>query len=88
MPANKRVGGASAPRKNAPRNLVYVMRFALPEPTKLFSITTFDPDDFIRIEVDKASAPAGCSLAKHPKYKAEFVPGYPVFADSVTCQLR
>ena len=47
-----------------------------------------DPEDFIRIEVDKASVPAGCRLAKHPTYKAEFIRGYPVFADSVTCQLR
>ena len=77
----------AAPRKKGPRNLVYVMRFALPEPGKLVSITTYDPDDFIRIEVDKASVPAGCKLAKHPSYKAEFIRGYPVFADTVTCQL-
>ena len=63
------------------------MRFELPEPGKLVSITTFDPDDFIRIEVDKASVPAGCTLDKHPSYKAEFMPGHPVFADTVTCQL-
>ena len=88
MPPNKRVGDSSAPRKKGPRNLVYVMRFALPEPTRFFSLTTFDPDDFIRIEVDKTSVPAGCRLAKHPTYKAEFIRGYPVFADSVTCQLR
>ena len=64
MPPNKRAGEPAAPRKKGPRNLVYVMRFALPEPGKLFSITTFDPDDFIRIEVDKASVPAGCKLAR------------------------
>jgi ABC-type uncharacterized transport system substrate-binding protein len=87
MPPNKRAGDPSVPRKKGPRNLVYVMRFALPEPTKLVSITTYDPDDFIRIEVDKASVPAGCRLAKHPSYKAEFIRGYPVFADIVTCQL-
>ena len=57
------------------------------EPSKFVSITTFDPDDFIRIEVDKASVPAGCKLAKHPTYKAEFVRGHPVFADWVTCRL-
>ena len=45
MPANKRVDNPEAPRKTGPRNLVYVMRFALPEPSKLVSITTFDPDD-------------------------------------------
>ena len=44
------------------------------------------PDDFIRIEVDKASLPAACTLAKHPTYKAEFVRGYPVFADIVSCR--
>lgn len=86
MPANKRAGDPSAAKKE-PRNLVYVMRFALPEPSKRVSIATYDPDDFIRIEVDKASVPAGCRLAKHPSYKAEFIRGYPVFADVVTCEL-
>ena len=87
MPPNKRVDDPSVPRKKGPRNLVYVMRFALPEPSKFVSITTFDPDDFMRVEVDKASIPPGCSLTKHPSYKAEFVRGYPAFADIVTCQL-
>ena len=53
------------------------MRFELPQPSKVFSITTFDPDDFIRIEVNKTrSRPA----ARWPRadYKAEFVRGYPV----------
>ena len=86
MPPNKRADGAQAPRKQGPRNLVYVMRFALPEPSKLVSIATFDPEDFIRIEVDKASVPANCTLGKHPTHKAEFVRGYPIFADVVTCQ--
>jgi hypothetical protein len=87
MPPNKRADNPEPPRKLGARNLVYVMRFALPEPSKTVSIATFDPDDFIRIEVDKASIPAGCMLAKHPTYKAEFIRGYPVFADLVTCQL-
>jgi len=87
MPPNKRANNPEPPRKQGARNLVYVMRFALPEPSKTVSIATFDPDDFIRIEVDKASLPAGCMLAKHPTYKAEFIRGYPVFADLVTCQL-
>ena len=43
------------PRKKGPRNLVYIMRFDLPEPSKSFSIATYDPEDFMRIEVDKAS---------------------------------
>jgi ABC-type uncharacterized transport system substrate-binding protein len=87
MPTNKRVNDPPVPQKRGPRNLVYIMRFALPEPSKTVSITTYDPDDFMRIEVDKTSLPAGCTLAKHPSYKAEFVRGYPVFADSVTCRL-
>jgi len=96
LPQNKRAGdtagplnegpGNKGPRNKGPRNLVYVMRFALPEPGKSVSITSYDPEDFIRIEVDKASLPKGCTLAKHPSYKAEFVRGYPVFADMVTCQ--
>lgn len=87
MPENKRVSEPPGPRNKAPRNLVYVMRFELPQPSKFFSITTYDPDDFLRIEVDKNQVPAGCTLAKHPTYKAEFVRGYPVPADVVTCQL-
>jgi ABC-type uncharacterized transport system substrate-binding protein len=86
MPTNKRVD-PSAPARQVARNLVYVMRFALPEPSKFVSITSYDPEDFVRIEVDKASVPAHCKLGKHPSYKAEFVRGYPVFADIVTCQL-
>ena len=39
------------------------------------------------MEVNKDQIPAGCSLAKSATYKAEFVRGYPVFADTVTCQL-
>ena len=86
MPQNKRAGDTAGPRKKGPRNLVYVMRFALPEPSKLLSITTYDPDDFIRIEVDRWTVPKGCVLGKHSTYKAEFIRGYPVFADVVTCQ--
>jgi len=87
MPPNKRANEPPPPDKRGPRNLVYIMKFALPEPSKTVSITTYDPDDFMRVEVDKTSLPAGCTLAKHPTYKAEFVRGYPVFADKVTCQL-
>ena len=87
MPPNKRANNPEPPRKQGARNLVYVMRLALPEPSKTVSIATFDSEDFIRIEVDKASIPAGCTLTKHPTYKAEFIRGYPVFADLVTCQL-
>ncbi len=86
MPQNKRAGQPDAPRKNGPRNLVYIMRFALPEPSKSVSIVTYDPDDFMRLEVDKTSIPAGCTLSRNPAHKTEFVRGYPVFADIVTCQ--
>ncbi len=87
MPANKRATPPDPPRKKGPRNLVYVMRFALPEPTKRFSVVTYDSEDFMRLEVDKTSIPAGCTLSKDPAHKTEFVRGYPVFADIVTCQL-
>ena len=87
MPQNKQASEPPGPRSKAARNLVYVMRFELPQPTRLVQVTTFDPDDFIRVEVNKDQVPAGCMLAKHPTYTAEFVRGYPVQADSVTCQL-
>jgi hypothetical protein len=63
------------------------MRFALPLPTKTLSIVTYDPEDDIRIEVDSAAVPSGCTLAKHPTYKSEFIRGMPVFADIVSCKL-
>ena len=85
MPENKRV--APPPKAEVPRNLVYVMRFPLVQPVQNLSIVTFDPEDFIRFEVDKASLSADCTLDKHPTYKSEFVPGKPVFADRVTCKL-
>jgi hypothetical protein len=84
MPENKRVTPAEP---HSPRNLVYVMRFALAEPTRVLTVTSYEPDDFIRIEVDKTSLPAGCTLDKHPIYKSEFVRGKPVFADRVSCKL-
>lgn len=87
MPPNKQASEPPGPRNKGPRNLVYVMRFELPQPSKFVSVTTFDPDDFMRVEVDKKSIAAGCVLAKHPTLKAEFIRGYPVFADIVTCQL-
>jgi Protein of unknown function (DUF1007) len=79
-----------APRtepQRRPRNLVYILRFELPKPAKFVSVTTFDPEDFIRVEIDKASRPAGCTVGKHPTYKSEFVPGQPVFADITSCRL-
>jgi hypothetical protein len=84
MPENKQV---KQPEPHSPRNLVYVMRFALAQPAKILSIVTFDSEDFIRFEVDKGSLPKGCTLDKHPTYKSEFVPGKPVFADRVSCKL-
>jgi hypothetical protein len=63
------------------------MRFALPKPVKRFTITTYDPEDYMRVVVDKPSLSKGCTLDKHPARKAEFVPGHPVFADRVSCRL-
>ena len=87
MPDNKRQELPADRRAGPPRNLVYTFRFALPQPTKAFTITTYDAEDFMRFEVDKAKLPAGCKFAKHPTYKSEFVPGHPVFADMVSCKL-
>lgn len=84
MPDNKQV---TQPEAHPPRNLVYVMRFALAQPVPMLSIVTFDSEDFIRFEVDSTSLPKGCTLDKHPTYKSEFVPGKPVFADRVSCKL-
>ena len=75
----------TAPGK--PRNLVYTIRVALPQPAKTLTITTYDPEDFIRVEVDKTKVPVGCRLGKHPSYKSEFIPGHPVAADMVSCKL-
>ena len=50
---------APDPRKRGPRNLVYIMRFELPKPAKFVSVTTFDPEDFIRVEIDKALEAGG-----------------------------
>lgn len=82
MPRNKQV---EQPRP--PRNLVYIMRFELPQPAKTISVTTYEPEDMIRIEIDKASVPKDCVLSKSPTYKSEFVKGHPVFADQVACKL-
>jgi ABC-type uncharacterized transport system substrate-binding protein len=87
MPTNKQAQLPAPAEKHSPRNLVYTMRFELPRPTKALSITTYDPEDFMRFEVDKAKLPSGCKFAKHPTYKSEFVPGHPVFADMVSCKL-
>ncbi|SJZ49526.1 ABC-type uncharacterized transport system, substrate-binding protein [Enhydrobacter aerosaccus] len=70
-----------------PRNLVYTIRLALPQPVKAFTITTYDPEDFIRVDVGKGKLPQDCKLGKHPSYKSEFIPGQPVFADTVSCKL-
>ncbi|HEY4170457.1 MAG TPA: DUF1007 family protein [Reyranella sp.] len=87
MPENKRATLPLEPTKHSPRNLVYTMRFELPKPVKSFSITTYDPEDYMRVVVDKESLSKGCALDKHPTRKSEFVPGHPVYADRVTCHL-
>lgn len=87
MPENKRATLQIERDTHGPRNLVYTMRFELPKPVKSFSITTYDPEDYMRVVVDKAALSKGCTLDKHPTRKSEFVPGHPVYADRVTCQL-
>ena len=87
MPDNKRAAVPAESEPHSPRNLVYTMRFKLPQPVKRFSITTYDPEDYMRVEVDKGSLSKGCALDKHPTRKSEFVPGRPVYADRVTCRL-
>ncbi|MCW5733109.1 MAG: DUF1007 family protein [Enhydrobacter sp.] len=87
MPDNKTQTMLLPPKATQLRNLVYTMRFELPQPAKSFSITTYEPNDEMRIEVDKESLPAGCTLDRHSTYKSEYVPGQPVFADRVTCRL-
>ena len=87
LPENKRATLPLEPTGRSPRNLVYTMRFELPKPVKSFSITTYDPEDYMRVVVDRASLSKGCTLDKHPTRKSEFVPGHPVYADRVTCQL-
>ncbi len=87
MPKNKRATLPLEPTNHSPRNLVYTMRFELPKPVKSFSITTYDPEDYMRVVIDKASLSKGCTLDKHPSRKSEFIPGRPVYADRVTCHL-
>ncbi len=87
MPANKQATLPIERDPHSPRNLVYTMRFELPKPVKSFTITTYDPEDYMRVVVDKESLSKGCTLDKHPMRKSEFVPGYPVFADRVSCRL-
>lgn len=83
------------PRARRFRNLVYVFRYPLATPTKSLSVTSLDPEDFIRIESDRKtpheiigkSDGAQCKLDKHPTLKSEYWPGNPIFADRVTCTL-
>ena len=88
MPPNKRADGArgAAQAGAAQPRLRHSLRLARTVEDRL-DRDAIDPEDFIRIEVDKASVPADCTLGKHPTHKTEFVRGYPVFADVVTCQL-
>jgi hypothetical protein len=91
--------GAAAPplRGQKPtrpmRNLVYTLRFALPQPSKTVAVAAIDPEDFVRIELEKKTpwevigGSATCVVDKHPTVKSEYWPGYPFFADRVTCKL-
>ncbi|HJQ60031.1 MAG TPA: DUF1007 family protein [Vineibacter sp.] len=79
--------------KREPRNLVYTLRFELPQPVKSVSITSLDAEDFVRIELDKKTpwevigGSANCAVDKHTSVKSEYWPGNPFLADRVTCKL-
>jgi hypothetical protein len=83
---------SSKPRRE-PRNLVYTLRFELPKPVKSVSVTSLDPEDFVRIELDKKApwevigGSATCALDKHTNVKSEYWSGNPFFADRVACKL-
>jgi hypothetical protein len=75
------------------RNLVYTLRFELPKPGKSVAVSAIDPEDFVRIELDK-KAPweivggnATCVVDKHTSVKSEYWPGNPFYADRVSCKL-
>ena len=100
-PSNSSKGGTSPPQgkpnakpKQGPRNLVYTLRFPLPQPSKTVAVTSIDPEDFVRIELDKKApweivggGTASCVVDKHNSVKSEYWPGNPFFADRVTCKL-
>jgi len=77
------------------RNLVYVLRYQLPKPSKKVSVMAIDSEDYIRIEANPKvpfatagdDGKARCAVDKHPEIKAEYMRGYPFFADRVTCTL-
>ena len=85
--------GKHAKPKQGPRNLVYTLRFPLPEPAKMVAVTSIDTEDFVRIELDKKApwevigGTATCVVDKHTSIKSEYWPGNPFYADRVTCKL-
>jgi hypothetical protein len=85
--------GKSAKPKREPRNLVYTLRFPLAQPAKTVAVTSIDPEDFVRIELDKKAAweviggKATCTVDKSTTVKSEYWPGNPFYADRVTCKL-
>ncbi len=91
--AAKKPTDKNAKPKQGPRNLVYTFRYALPKPVKTVAVSAVDPEDFVRIELDK-KAPweivggnATCAVDKNNSVKSEYWPGNPFFADRVTCKL-
>ena len=85
MPENKRA--PSLPfRRSAVRAISSTSCASSCRTPQTFSITTYDPDDFIRIEVDARRCRPAARSTKHPTHKAEFIRGYPVPADLVSCQ--
>jgi hypothetical protein len=79
--------------RQGPRNLVYTLRFALPQPAKTAAVSSIDPEDFVRIELDRKApweiigGSATCAVDKNNAVKSEYWPGNPFFADRVTCKL-
>ena len=98
MPPSAGAKGAAPKDKHAkprqgPRNLVYTLRYALPQPAKTVAVSAIDPEDFVRIELDKKTpweivgGNATCAVDKNNAAKSEYWPGNPFFADRVTCKL-
>jgi hypothetical protein len=89
------MGKGIDPKAPGMRNLIYMLRYALPRPSKSVSVAAIDEEDYIRIEVAPATAfavegdggKAQCKADKHPTVKAEYFRGHPFFADRVTCTL-
>ena len=66
MPDNKRASQPTGPRPTGPRNLVYVMRFDLPQPARPSRSRPSIPTTSSASRSTRTQIPAGCALAKSP----------------------